>query len=71
MSGRRIGKLLTVRQVCEEYRRVYREARNGRLDMKDARGICWMLKELSFMIRETDLEQRLEALEEHAENDST
>ena len=68
MTGRRIGKLLTIAQVCEEYRRVYREARNSQIDMKRAKGLAWMLKELSFMIRTTDLEQRLEALE-NAEND--
>ena len=69
MPGKHIGNLQSVKEVTCEYRRVYREARNEKMDMKRAKGLAWMLKELSHMIRVHDLEERLEALENAANNE--
>jgi len=62
-SGKRIGSLKTISDVSVEYRRVYRLARNEKLDIQTARSLAWMLKTLSGMLVESDLEKRLEELE--------
>ena len=63
LQRKRIGKLQTVEQVCDECRRIYREARNEKTDMPTAKGLVWMLKEISHMMRLNDIEKRLEILE--------
>lgn len=62
-SGKRIGKLDTIESVSIEYRRVYRKARNNEMELADAKAFCWMLKQLSGMLFESDLEKRLAELE--------
>lgn len=59
----RIGTLKTIQDVSDEYRRVYRATRRGDLDLAEGKSFCWMLKQLSGMISDSDLEQRIEALE--------
>ena len=62
-DGKRIGKLNTIESVSVEYRRVYRKARNNEMELADAKAFCWMLKQLSGMLVESDLEKRLGELE--------
>ena len=63
-SGKRIGKLDTIESISIEYRRVYRRARNNEIPLSDAKAFCWMLKQLSGMLTESDIEKRLADLEE-------
>jgi len=62
-SGKRIGKLDTIESLSVEYRRVYRKARNNEMERADAKAFCWMLKQLSGMLTEMDLEKRIVELE--------
>lgn len=62
-SGKRIGSLKTIDDIAVEYRRVYRKARNGQMELTDAKAFCWMLKQLSGMLAESDLERRIIELE--------
>ena len=59
----KIGPLITIEEISREYRRVYRQARRGRLDMSDASKLCFMLKQLSGMRKDHELENRIEAIE--------
>ena len=63
-SRKRIGKLGTIEEIANEYRRIYRRARNEEMPLADAKGFCWMLKQLSGMLTESDIEKRLADLEE-------
>ena len=65
-SGKRIGPLNTIEDISVEYRRVYRMARNGKMELTDAKAYCWMLKQLSGMLTESDLERRIIELEERS-----
>ena len=62
-SGKRIGKLDSIESITIEFRRIYRKARNNEMELADAKSFCWMLRTLSGMLTETDIEKRLEALE--------
>ena len=63
MARARIGKLQTAEEIAVEYRRIYRKARQGDMDMQTAKGLAWMLKQLSGIISEGEIEKRLEILE--------
>ena len=59
----RIGPLDTVGGVCTELAKVYREARRGDLDMSDAKGLTYVLREIRCALEASDIERRIEALE--------
>ncbi len=59
----RIGPLDTVGGVCTELAKVYREARRGDLDMAEAKGLTYVLREIRGALEASDIERRIEALE--------
>ena len=59
----RIGPLNTVGGVVSELGRIYREARRGELDMGEAKGLTYILRELRCALEAGDIERRLDALE--------
>lgn len=61
----RLGSIGEVRKQMAE---VYREARNGKLPLKDATAFTYMLRELAVLIRDHDLEKRIEVLESERSN---
>ncbi len=60
----RIGPLNTVGGVVTELGRVYRQARRGELDIADAKALTYVLREIRCALEASDIERRLEALEE-------
>lgn len=56
-------KLQTVGDVSHEMAKLYREARNGKIDVSDASKLANMLSILSRILETTDLEKRIEELE--------
>ncbi len=56
--------LKTADQVRLEMARVYRDARQGRLDVQDGAKLVFMLGQIGKMIELSDIEKRIEALEE-------
>ena len=63
MARARIGKLPTAEEIADEYRRINRKARQGDMDIQTEKGLAWMLKQLSGIIAESEIEKRLEILE--------
>ena len=59
----RIGRLDTVGGVVTELGRVYRLARRGELEMGEAKGLTYILRELRCALEAGDIERRLDALE--------
>ena len=59
----RIGPLNTVGGVVTELGRIYRLARRSELDMADAKGLTYILREIRCALEASDIERRLEALE--------
>ncbi len=59
----RIAPLDTVGGVCTELAKVYREARRGDLDMAEAKGLTYVLREIRGALEASDIERRIEALE--------
>ena len=59
----RIGPVDTVGGVVTELGRIYREARRSELDMADAKGLTYILRELRCALEAGDIERRLDALE--------
>lgn len=57
-------RLKTVGDVSHEMAKLYREARNGRIDVSDASKLANMLSILSRILETTDLEKRIEELEQ-------
>ena len=55
--------LKTIDDIAVEYRKVYRLARREEMKLDRAKSLCWMLKQLSGMLKEYDHEKRLIALE--------
>ena len=43
--------------------RLYREARRGEIELSEAKSLVWILKTLSSLIADHDIEQRLEVFE--------
>jgi len=56
-------KLDTMQDVRREMSKVYREARSGVVDMQDATKLTWMLQAVGKVIEGSDLEKRIEVLE--------
>lgn len=59
-------ELSTVQDVRREMAKVYRECRSEIIDAQTGTKLTWMLGELRKTIELSDLEQRLEQLEQHA-----
>ena len=57
-------RLGTVREVHRELQRVYREARGGRLPTQTATRLAYLLNLMAQMIVQSDLEARIEVLEQ-------
>ncbi len=60
-----LSKILHIRQ---EMARIYREARSGKLDVADATKLTFILMSLGKLVVDSDLELRIEKLEQEAEN---
>lgn len=60
----RLGSIGEIRKQMAE---VYREVRNGKIDLKEATAYTYMLRELAALIRDHQIETRLEALEKGRE----
>ncbi|MEI8572630.1 hypothetical protein U737_07700 [Methylomonas sp. LW13] len=56
-------KLDTMQDVRREMAKVYREARSGVVDVQDATKLTWCLQAVGKVIEGSDLEKRIEALE--------
>ncbi len=59
----RIGPLGTVGGVVTELGRIYRLARRSELDMGEAKGLTYILREIRCALEASDIERRLDALE--------
>lgn len=57
-------KLVTVMDCKREMARVYRDARQGRIDIQDGTRLVYMLSQIGKLIEVSELEQRIELLEE-------
>jgi hypothetical protein len=60
-------KLDTLGDVKREMAKLYREARSGLLDVQDTTKLTWCLVAVGKVIEGSDLEKRLEALENAVE----
>ena len=60
----RIGRLDTVGGVVVELGRVYRLARRNEMDITEAKGLAFVLREIRCALEASDIERRIEALEE-------
>lgn len=58
------AKLATSTDVSRELAKLYREARSGRIDVSDASRLANMLSILSRILSDSELESRIEALEQ-------
>ncbi len=54
----------TVSGCTKELAHIYRLARMNKMDLTRAKGLTWILKQLSGMIADHDFEKRLRALED-------
>lgn len=57
------AKLDTLQDVKREMAKLYRESRSGLLDVQEATKLTWMLQAVGKVIESSDLEKRVEALE--------
>jgi len=62
-SNRARLRLNTVHLVSVEMARLYKAARSGKIKTEDATRLCYILSTLANTIKDSDLEQRVEALE--------
>lgn len=62
-SKRYRAKLDTISDIKREMGRVYRECRSGLLDAQAATKQTWILQAIGKIIADSELEQRVEALE--------
>ena len=62
-AARYRAKLDTLQDVRREMAKVYREARSGLVDVQDATKLTWCLQAMGKVIEGSDLEKRIEALE--------
>lgn len=62
-SSRSRLRLGTVRECRRELAKVYAEARNGDIEMSDATRLAYLLTSLANMIRDSEMEDRIAALE--------
>ncbi len=58
------AKLATPSDVSRELAKLYREARSGRIDVADASRLANMLSILSRILSDSELETRIEVLEQ-------
>ena len=58
------AKLDTLQDVRKEAARVYRECRSGLLEPQDGTKLVWMLQAVGKLLESSDLEKRIEALEQ-------
>ena len=56
-------KLDTLHDIRREMAKIYREARSGLIDNQDATKQVWILSAIGKVVVESDLEKRIEALE--------
>ncbi len=54
----------TMSDVKREMAKIYREARSGMVDVQDATKLTWCLQAVAKVIETSDLEKRIEALEQ-------
>lgn len=64
-------KLVTVMDCKREMARVYRDARQGRIDIHDGTRLVYMLSQIGKLIEVSELEQRIELLEEAQHDKNT
>ena len=64
MSGKRIANLATIEGCQHEMARLYREARRHEIDLAECKGLVWVLKNISSLVVEGDLERRITELED-------
>ena len=60
----RIARLDTVGHVVTELGRVYRLARRGEMEINQAKSLTYVLREIRCALEASDVEPRLEELEE-------
>ena len=58
-------KLDTMADIKSEMAKVYREARTGLVDVQDATKLTWCLQAVAKVIETSDLEKRIEILEQN------
>ncbi|MGH7966633.1 MAG: hypothetical protein ACRERD_33190 [Candidatus Binatia bacterium] len=63
----RVGQLDSLKSVRLELGRIYKDARQGRIETLDASRLAFVLVSLGKLIEQGDLEARIEALERAAE----
>lgn len=63
-------KLVTVMDCKREMARVYRDSRQGRIDIQDGTRLVYMLAQIGKLIEVSEFEKRIEALEK-AQHEST
>ncbi len=66
MPRKRIGPLRNIEDCQVELRRVYRAGRNGEMDTQDMGRFVAALQVLVGMLRDSDIEKRLQQLEDRA-----
>lgn len=59
----RVSRLKTLDDVRVELGKIYREARTEKLPLDQAKGLAYLLQVMSGLIKETELERRVSALE--------
>lgn len=57
-------KLRTLRDIKTELGKVYREARTGKIEPQNATRLAYLLRHIAELTVQTDLEERIKALEE-------
>jgi hypothetical protein len=63
-----VGKLTTLAQVRREMVRVYKAARQGQLESQEGSRLVFMLTAIARLIESSDIEQRLEGVEQQLGN---
>ena len=61
--GPYVGRLDSLPRVRRELAKLYREARQGRLDIGDATRLAYVLQVIAKILEGSELERRLELLE--------
>jgi hypothetical protein len=62
---KRIGPLNSAENISHEMQKVYRQLRRNELDASYAKSLIWVLSQIVQVHRDSDIEKRLEAVEEH------
>jgi hypothetical protein len=65
MPKRRIGKLNNCENVGLEMQRVYRQLRRNEIEASYAKSLIYILSQIVTVHRDTDIEQRVQAIEEY------